>query len=317
MEVRVIDSESQSPHHAGRVVGHVVKTISSNRTTQLSKPCDRPAPFSQLIKRALEPFHHARKEEVYEGSRPECVANQAHLNHSGHEVLSPPSRAPKSISHHAGATEPNKGTASLLTKEDFTARVHAVINCSPPLLRSPATCPWNARSEDGAGITGLPASTDAGKQVGYVGTKQGFRSGQPRFNLNCAPVPDSQTHDNSERGASRLSSQNLPTRNGILTEVQLPYCPAPRSTQSQNAGVSEKASPPRLDWSENQWLTRSPCAPVSRLFLISMGVIGLADVIVSPFRRFLLFLKRHTLAERGLIWEYHGTTRVAVRRRKA
>jgi len=242
MEVRLIDSESQSPHHAGRVVGHVVKIISFNRTTQLSKPCDRPAPFSKLIKRAL------------------------------------------SI-HHAGATEPNKGTASLLTQKDFSARVHGRTNYSPPLLGRPATCPWNARSEDGAGITGLPASTDAGKQVGYVGTKQGFRSGQPRFNLNCAPVPDSQTHDNSERGASRLSSQNPPTRNGILTEAQLSYCPAPRSTQSQNAGVSEKASPPRLDWSENQWLTRSPCAPHD-----SREVIGGSNKDVSPIKRLIDFL---------------------------
>ena len=55
MEVRLIDSSSNQPHHAGKVVGSPLKTISSNnRTThKFSESHDHPAPFQYLIRRAL------------------------------------------------------------------------------------------------------------------------------------------------------------------------------------------------------------------------------------------------------------------------
>ena len=55
MEIRLIDSESH--HHAGKIVGSPLKTISSNnRTThKFSESHDHPAPFSYLILRALNP----------------------------------------------------------------------------------------------------------------------------------------------------------------------------------------------------------------------------------------------------------------------
>lgn len=108
MEVRLIDSQdSESHHHAGRVVGHVVKAISSKRTTQLSKPCDRPAPFSFLIKRALKNHVDGLKADKagFTGIGPtrqnNAVSGRAH-SETEPSAVSNTLPAPRTSIHHAG-----------------------------------------------------------------------------------------------------------------------------------------------------------------------------------------------------------------------
>ena len=267
MEVRLIDKDSKSPHHAGRVVGTAIKTISSKvRTTHSVFDRDHPAPLSHLIKRALKlesEIHHA-----------EIVRTDSGVVEDFRGQSAPGNPAPKSI-NHAGqsgkigvmslfqtAAYPDPSSESQLNAGEAEHSTSLKADARTVLEGSPATCPRNARSQD---------------------------------------------NQNAEQAGHKLFLLK-----SSLTTFH-PRHSAPRSTEIQNAGGSEKASPPGL-WSENQLLTRSPCAPQSNT---SMEVIGGYDKFLSPFRRFLSYLKRHTLAEQGLVWEYHGTTRVAVRRRKA
>ena len=136
MEVRLIDSESH--HHAGKIVGSPLKTISSNnRTThKFSESYDHPAPFSYLRLRALESQHHAGTTEQEDGN----AGNQTFVRL--HPVIPSDRAAPtfyfgcpapsQSVSKEVTVTcyRPSSGPHSILENQnaDGTARSHFLLS---------------------------------------------------------------------------------------------------------------------------------------------------------------------------------------------
>ena len=138
-EVRLIDSKDDSQlHHAGKIVGSPLKTISSNnRTThKFSESHDHPAPFSYLRLRALESQHHAGTTEQEDGN----AGNQTFVRL--HPVIPSDRAAPtfyfgcpapsQSVSKEVTVTcyRPSSGPHSILENQnaDGTARSHFLLS---------------------------------------------------------------------------------------------------------------------------------------------------------------------------------------------
>jgi len=280
MEVRLIDSESH--HHAGKIVGSPLKTISSNnRTThKFSESHDHPAPFSYLIMRALNPNPTRGKTSGPKGFSREqgCLSDSPQRSiglrddagsqhHAGRtrtdsrDVI-PPSIAPgqsapsspapfsylrlKTLEspHHAGTTEQEDGNAGNQT----VVRLHPVI------------------------------PSDRASPTFYFGCPALFLpSSGPHSIL------ESQNADGTARSHFLLSSKQIsPVQNGSART--LPHRPSAPNSSDQNAGHSNGHSPPRLIGLKPKLLARSPCAQ-----FIQTGVIGMGKS-ASPFRRFLSYL---------------------------
>jgi hypothetical protein len=124
MEVRLIDS--QSHHHAGRVVGTVIKTISSNNRTTHSvlKHRDHPAPFQYLLLRALESSHHAGTTEQEDGN----AGNQTVVRL--HPIIPSDKMAPTFYFGCPALFLPSSGPHSIPENQnaDGTARSHFLLS---------------------------------------------------------------------------------------------------------------------------------------------------------------------------------------------
>jgi hypothetical protein len=181
MEVRLIDS--QSHHHAGRVVGSAVKTISSNNRTTHSvlKHRDHPAPFQYLLLRALESQHHAGTTEQEDGN----AGNQTVVRL--HPVI-PSDRAAPTFYFGCPCTYlPSSGLHSIPEKQnaDGTARSHFLLSSSkvfPVDMVGARTLPHrpsapnsqNAGDSEKVGPPGLesqsPCASRSSTSMGVIGT---------------------------------------------------------------------------------------------------------------------------------------------------
>jgi hypothetical protein len=260
VEVRNIDPKSESHHHAGKIVGSPLKTISSNnRTThKFSESHDHPAPFSYLFIRALEGHNAGRTRTDSRDVIPPSVApcqsapsSPAPFSYLRLKTLESP--------HHAGTTEQKDGNAGNQT----VVRLH-------PIIPSDRVSPTF--------YFGCPAPSQP------VSKKTTVTCYRPSSGPHS--IPQTQNADGTARSHFLLSSSRVsPVQNGSART--LPRRPSAPNSSDQNAGHSDGHSPPRLIGLKPKLLSRSPCASHSSN---STEVIGRDAKTLSPFKRFFSYL---------------------------